>query len=563
MSRPHRNPSGGSAAPPGQDGVDGVLTRCLERVGQTPELQAELAGSMPDFFVHGPPRDSVQETILAARRHLEWFLHERTSVWGSGRPLERMLEELDVEEAAGRTLIDSLASVFEIEEVLSGEGAWVRDLAGLSSHAIAEPAAAELFEVGDIIVGRLFPLERGLYHISRAAACFRDGTLREAFVADLARLREARGSKVMRMSQADLERMFFKPLGVSGGDAADAADAQDAQAASPNPAEAARTFLLEAGVPAAEVRRLLARLAASPFKPDQLLHGASDVLADTLDHLAFHTEADLDEGRKLLTQAWAALASGDSTAQVEPGAALAAFDQGREAGRDVEELFDDLERDLALSSGDDAPGEFDEGALSPAPDFPGVVGAMVEEFLWERDREGVDVAPLACLRTLGEFAQGIGVFEQLNASELLRFTAFWLLEQRALGSVEEARLLLDALRAFCAWSEEAHEHPLATEFGETLASLDKSLPRAVELNLALGRAAQDRSDTGELLHYLGADSGAPRVRDSEENEHEVLIPMRLQEKLRAGDPLRGRVQIDGSLSIYCCYPPQAVGLANP
>ena len=39
-----------------------------------------------------------------------------------------------------------------------------------------------------------------------------------------------------------------------------------------------------------------------------------------------------------------------------------------------------------------------------------------------------------------------------------------------------------------------------------------------------------------------------------------LINPLLREHLREGDPLRGRVQLDGSLTVYCCYPPEAAGL---
>ena len=551
MSDPSRDPRD-APAPPGQSVVEDVLTRCLERVAAVPELHAELEASARDFFVHGSPSGTTRETLLAARRHLEWFLHERPSAAAGGRPLEGLLEELGVGEAE-RALVDSFSGVFEVEEVLAGEGAWVRDLAGLASYALAEPGAADMFEVGDLLVGRLFPLERGLHHLSRAAGFFRDDELRAAVVRDLERLRGEGGSHVLRILQGDLERMFFQP-------SAAATDPAAAAEAGPDKVAEARAFLRTAGLSSSDARRLLARLTAAPFDPGRLVHGARDALGDALDQLAFHTHADLDEARKLLTQAWAQRsAEGAGPAAPDASSALEAFDRGRLAGRDVEELFDDLERDLALA-GDEGPGELDEGALSPAPDFPGVVGAMVDEFLWERGRKGADVASLECLRTLARFASAIGVFEELTAAELLRFTTFWLLEHRELDSPKEARRLVVALGAFCEWAEEGHEHPLASEFGETLTLLEESLPRAVSLNLALGRAARDAGDTGELLHYLGTDGGAARVRDGDEHEHAVIVPAALRALLRPGDPLRGRVQIDGSLSVFCCYPPQAVGL---
>ena len=148
----------------------------------------------------------------------------------------------------------------------------------------------------------------------------------------------------------------------------------------------------------------------------------------------------------------------------------------------MQELLDALERDLELDDSGylvrRASEAVDDDELAPAPDFPGVVGAMVDEFLWEVEREeGSQRANrYACLRSFGRFGERIGVFEELSSDDLLRYATFWILEERALASPAEAERLIEALCAFCTWTEEAHEMTLARDFAPTLDSLARSLP---------------------------------------------------------------------------------------
>jgi hypothetical protein len=141
--------------------------------------------------------------------------------------------------------------------------------------------------------------------------------------------------------------------------------------------------------------------------------------------------------------------------------AIEAFERGRADGGDLDALFDALERDLALA--DEPSAEDDAEAV---PDFPGVVGAMVEEFRWEVEREhgGAASQSLAPLEHFARFAQQIGVFENMRAHDLLTFTCYRLPESDAIDNADDARALRTALQRFCRWAEEKKEFSMHSAF---------------------------------------------------------------------------------------------------
>ena len=223
-------------------------------------------------------------------------------------------------------------------------------------------------------------------------------------------------------------------------------------------------------------------------------------------------------------------------------------------------MFSNLECDLDLGiEGDEQQSGAEEE--SPAPDFPGVVGAMVDEFLWETERGAGSAGAerMTCLRLLSKFGARIGIFEELDARELLRFTTFWVHEHRMLKSPGEARRLLDALEAFCAWAQDEHELPLREEFGPTVVRLRESLPRVVELNRMLDEAHAD--ETGELYEVRTDARGRfAGLRDRSGAEHSAAPEDALARSLRDGDRLRGSISQEGRLTVFRCYPPDSAGL---
>lgn len=530
--------------PDPEEAIERALALYLALVREDPAAAGEFEASAVEFFQGPPPSGSPRETLLAARRHLEWFVLERHSPVSFGVPVERWLAEW--RRRAGPELLpydaslaDSFAGVLEVTGVEPEGRLWLADLAGLGEYAVAEAPGSALFEVGDLIVGRVFPLPGGGHHVSRAAGVYRDARLRDALASDLRRVRREGGGHVRHVGQRDLEATFF---------------AQEASEA-PDPEAEARALLEEGGVPRQRVEAYLARLAASPFDPTLLAHGVGDALGVILDELAFDTEVDLDRARPVLTRTWASLAEHDpptpdeAPAASDPRAALEAFERGRRAGGDLETLLATLERDLRL---DDVEGDDDDPA--PAPDFPGVVGAMVEEFLWETGRASAeDAERFGVLRALGRFAAGIGVFEDLQGQDLLRFAAFWIHEDGTLASSAEAHDLVDALERFAAWAAEAHALELG--FGRLRGGLEHSLPRLVEANRHLSTVAAHVDAPGELYEVLRCDAdGACELRAREGHERRARIAPEIARWLRPGDRLRARAGPGSALEPLRCYP---------
>ncbi|MCP3920256.1 MAG: hypothetical protein GY711_32420 [bacterium] len=547
--------------------IDAALELYRDLVLEDESLSAELETSAVEFF-HGPaPFGISEEARLAERRHLEWFLIERHSPGLFGVPVERLAETAnarvqDSDLSRGvAAVIESFAGVFVVTEVRTGQGVWVEDVAGFGEYPVSEPDGANVLEVGDLIVGRLFPIGDALYQASPAAGVFRNPELLAALRRDLAEARTRHTAKVLHVSQDQIEVMFFGASQAAPSGEVVRSELEGERSVA-DPVGEARSLLVGAGLNDADVEELFVQLAHEPFDTSRLMHGARDVLGNILDRLAFDTGVDLERTRGLLQQAWARLSSKSDASVPEPTkpsdqrAAVEAFAQGRARGEDVDKLITDLERDLALDTDPDP----DEGELAPAPDFPGVVGAMIDEFLWELGREapGDVESHNPPLRHLATFAAPIGVFEDLSAAELLRFTTFWLHERQVLESGSESLALLDALDAFCRWTTEAHEMPLEEDFGPTLARLRESLPRIVRANRELARPGE--GDAGELFE-LRAGAGEPTVLvDRAGDAHAVEGGADLAEFLVAGDRLRGRVGADGSVSVFRCYPPESAAL---
>jgi hypothetical protein len=328
--------------------------------------------------------------------------------------------------------------------------------------------------------------------------------------------------------------------------------------------------LTSEGLNAERIESLFAALARTPWSPDKLVLGARDALGDLLDEIAFDTGVDLEQARSKLTAAWPKLgptqrrpiqrrqapsAQDRNSDEPNPVQALRVFDAGRAAGHDLESLFDSLEQELELEPGERP----DPDELAPAPDFPGVVDAMLSEFRWEIEQsEGKAAAERHnALAPLGEYASRLGRFEELDRTELLRFTTFWLPERGRIDG-SQTRDMLDSLLAFCTWAQAAHELPLS-EFAPTLTRLRESLPRIIELNRVLPPAPD--GETGELYEVQADARGRfAGVRDRAGQEHRACPEPGLAERLRPGDRLRGSISLEGRLSVFRCYPPEAGGL---
>ncbi|HJO26982.1 MAG TPA: hypothetical protein QF730_07030 [Planctomycetota bacterium] len=541
-------------------------------------LAGEYADSLHEYFsqtagaggMGAGPGGELPEDPGAQARHLEWFLLERPSPLLGGPPVQELMWEEEPELI--EILRSSVVGVFELTSQV-GSGSWLRDLAGFGEYPVVGLGQTTGLAAGDLLIGRLFHLGDGSYHLAPTAGHCRDEKLREALRRDLDRARERGGSKVLRLSQPELEALFWSNPRDTAPGAARAA---------------ARACLLAGGLDEELGDEILGRLALVPYTGEGPVAGAGDVVGEILDELAFDSDLELGAARRLLVAAWressaaapeSPLESGLPAGTVEAGGragmrdengvtsdptrAVAQLRAGLEAGGEPEALYRQFEQSLGLEEGD-APLD----GIGAAPDFPGVVGALVEEFIWDAGRagEGEQAGYYACLRKLGRFGGDIGVVDNLSALDLLRFCALWVPEHDEVRNGDEGRELLAALGRFCRWCEEEQGLALRAEFTTQLRGLADSLPRIAEANRRRTRAEEEEHGTlyevlaaehGQLtLCLVAADSStgtSPEVRPEVSGE----VTPELAEWLASGDYLRGRLLADGRLAVYCSYPPEA------
>ena len=502
------------------------------------------------------PRDTrggAESEVQCRRRHLECYLFESA---GADTLLPTWRERADPElRPHAAAFMESEVGLFMVETVEADGAAVLEEVAGLGSFLLETAGARETVAPGDLIVGRLFPVGEGRHRSSPVAGVFRSEFLLEAIGADLDRMREEREQTILRISQAELETMFWGREAVpeGGGGAATGKHTEDA----------AQRCLELGGLDPQDARELVGVFRALPYDPEILTPGVDDPLAAALERLAFESDVDLNRARALLLELWTQSATTAETTADEPGAtpepdgdparALEAFDQARRTGVDVQSSITALQHHLGL-------GEDEDEVEHEAPDFPGVVAAMIEEFLWDIAREDGQEASTALepVRMLGEFAGHVGVFENLGARDLLTFCAFWSIERGGIASASQARALLTGVGRFCAWAETHHDLPLVEAFGADLEELGDSLPRAAAANGALGGAPSE--GTGEVWELVELTGSKARIASGGGSTREVCLPTAVETHLRSGDVLRAEVDEVGALRVFRCYPPQARAL---
>lgn len=596
--------------------IEPLLDALLGLVERHVEATADLAASLIEFF--GPTAPASDPGLedrsdrLARRRHAEWFLLERVCDPLDGVPIQMLRGSLPPGDEDREALLDSLqasfASVFEVGEVRGGQGAWVQDLAGGGEYALHEPEGSLGLETGDLLVGRLLPMEEGSHRISSAAGVFRNPELAEAVRGDLTRARESRRGTI-RIAQSELEALFFAapPEGNEGPGETEEFDPLETL-------EQAQRELLAAGIPRDKTQAIFDAMARDPLDANSLTPGRGDLVGEVLDELAFETEVDLEQVRAALVRGWGALSAdprlaqeirdgggvaldrpataGHTTQPIEGGneesladpahiaEAIAAFDRARAEGGDLESIFQQLESDLGLEPSPPDSAAFDaagapEEIEGSHPDFPGVVAAMVEEFLWDRGRVEGTTDDLLRLRTLGECTRHIGVFEELNVQDLIGFLAFQLPERGLPLDATDARGWVDSVGALVDWLVEQHELEHLEAAREGLLGLGANLPRVAEINrdcaeqVASVEAQSDaEAELGEGFEVLGVEpSGRLELADRRGDSHVARVGLDLAQRLRAGDRLRARLHVgateESELTLLRCYPPESSVLEKP
>ncbi len=535
-------------------------------------LRKEWQDAWAQFSQEGHPFEKAQlQGSSACGRFREWFLLERHSPALLGTPMDRLLEEWrgshpDFTEHVEPLLQSSFTGIFEVGDLVQDQGAWLRDITGFGEFALQEQRGAPSLQTGDLLVGRLFPIPGSLHVASGSAVWLRSPDLSQALERDLNRL-YGEGAKILRLAAPELEAMFFHRT--SPHNKAERAQTEDSDKLARDSITEAQEFLTLAGWSSTDIRSWFDAIRKTPLDPKALSAGPDDPVGHALEQFAFETKVDLSEARRILTQAWMAVHHKPTAASNRPDteqsseearAAVDRFAAAQAAGGDMELHFQELEKSLGLPTTND---DEDPGM---APDFPGVVGAMVAEFQWDLERQG-KTNP-GCIRHLEPFAdynRSVGAFEDLSRREVLTFCCFWTLEQGVFPGATEAQETVQALEQFTRWAQEEHEMPLFEECESLLAELRSDLPRIVELNKRLGKTEPSKdASTGQLFSVGEAeDNDGPIVLlDRGSQRYTCTVPDSIRSELKVGDHLRADLDLEGLAQVFCIYPPQASEL-NP
>lgn len=546
-----------------------------ERLSGALAFEHELRDDRAAFGdAHSTQGDAQRERARVAR-HLEWFLLERTSEALGAVPLERFFEGLDDNEGEAlasvyAALRASLAGVFLVKVADERDGLLVEDMLGRGQYVLAEAELAGLVRAGDLVVGRLYPLAiehegaRTSWAASPAAVHLSNPELVTALERDLAIMRD-RTRGPLRMSQLDLEAMFFS-AGI------EVSEARESSAA-PNVAslrERARKLLIDAGLADERVEGYLAALAEHDLPTTDLALGGDDPLGWILDELAFASDVELDFARRVLADYWRALgaaraegddpgaASGDKVGEARAREALAKFDAGREAGRDLEDLFAELEADLGVEADEDEDpmGEF-------TGEFPGAIGALLQEFLWDAARLAqVELEVFAKqhrdLELLAQFGAFLVNADELSKRHVELFLGRWIWEEgrlqrggySALGAVR-------ATRAFCAWMSEHQDLELAAETAQFLDAVEADAERIGQLTRAADPSGATARAQRGFFEFVGAERAETRWLDQAGGTFSgALVGLGDAGGLRSGDWVSAWFD-DGQLGVIAVYPPVA------
>lgn len=503
-----------------------------ERARAWREFTGSAARPLPEF---GPQAEA--ETI----RFYEWYLLERPSEVLGTTVLDALAPELLHE------LHESLAGVFLVEVAGGGE-ARLRDLQDRAKYDLA--LHGHRLEVGDLLVGRLYPERDGRYAVSAGAGVSRDAReLAAAFERDYHNLTPQR-----RLAQAEIERIWFQ----QGPDVAGATrpiEHLEAELA---------TLLTAAGRDPDEAESLLVALRAEA-RPGR-------VVGPFLEQLAFDSEVDLTHARDLLLEIWQHYQTRLAAAAEEPppaarppaagkplGAALAErLEEGLRNHEDLEALFDEIDRTL----GDDDEPDLDDADAEDDEDGDGIealeaaegdLASLIQEFLWETGRDqGPDAAILAGFHDQQRTSPTpVLDLEQIGGSDLVRFLVQIYLARPAGARVQAVQAAWDTLRRFYEWAEETQGYALRPAVAEAQQAWIDQLDRVHRAGVALAGERPPGRSPGDLLRVTAVApdhfevAGGPRQEQWE-------VPLRAP-GLRAGDLLvagvrrgtHGEPEIDG------------------
>lgn len=439
-----------------------LLLDLERRVRQDPALAREWGEAWASFA------RGAEDAALQARFR-EWFLLERTSSRLGVPPASLWAPQSMDPDGAWARLLDSFLGIFRRVGVTDDGALVLEDLWTGRSILFRAAVAGDWQDESTLAIGRFILTREGWHEPLPGLFVIRAPGLVGAVERDLREVR-ARNPR-RRLSQLECERLFapFLPPGCP-------ASLEELER------QISGALGEEEGWDLAAVRDALKTSGA----------------AGTLDLLAFHTTADLESLRRLLPEYEERLLTheceaqhGGRAQQSEPpaqdvGSALAHFEAGRTAGRPLDELFGELERELGLQPGCSLTGEAElpQRPRRYAPDF----GTWIQTYAWEREASArpLEAAEAAALQSFRSFLSD-GLPEGLELRDLEpHLVVGYLLTA---SSATELAALRRSLEPFLDWASREQEASLEGLLERLRGPLGQRLGRVADCNASLRATA--------------------------------------------------------------------------
>ena len=520
-------------------------TQCIARLAaqlsKQPRLQAELERARRQFFgddLHGAGDDAAEH------RFAEWFLIERESETLGVVPMTIPPYSADVEPLDG-----SLAGLFLVESV--GDTVTAIDM---QDDEVLELAEAGTLQVGDLLVGRMYPVSGERWAPSAATPALRPGRdLAKAFLHDLKKLEIGR-----RLMQVELEHLLLREHGKTsaslGGGSNDEAATAELVVAPEIPLEHLEAdleqLMLSAGHQnsATDISEQLAQT-QSP--------GA--VMGPLLDQLAFDSDVDLDRMRRVLLEIWNAHHVGQVRSTEEAGSSsgppgetlgeklVRRLDEGIGEREDVEELFSQMESIAGIESDEEDSEEDERNTAIVSEVFEtgasdgdtGDLAPLVAEFHWENGFEQTEDSALTLWIELQRSAAVPNTeVELIPAGDLMRLLLHVYLRSAPDDRVEQVRSAFDELRRFYDWVAETQEIDQREVVQRCQGALLDQLERLQAAGIALSNDQAPVQSPGLMqVEETGKDGFG--ARDDDGGSHWLLTDKLAVDQLAVGDIVLG------------------------
>lgn len=520
------------------------IAKLAEQFSKQPRLTAELARARRQFFgddLHGA------DNAAAEHRFAEWFLLERFSESFGAVPATIPPYNVDAEvldgSIAGLFIVESLGNTTTVADTQSGD--------------ILELQESGSLQVGDLLVGRLYPVRGERWAPSASAPALRPGRdLAKAFMNDLAKIGLDR-----RLQQIELEHLLLRehggePASLGGG------VAQESEVESLVPDSSVPLEHLEADLEQMLLAAGLSHSATELSEQLALQKSPGALIGPLLDQWAFDTDVDLDRARRTLLEIWNAHHAGEAKSTEEvgisssgpPGETLGErlvrkLDEGIGEHEDVEKIFTDLEKLAGIESeeDDDEDGSRNTAIVSEVFQTgemdaePGDLSPLVTEFHWESGRRESET-DVSALTIWVEVQRNAAVpntdVETIPPSDLMRLLLHVFLRSSPNERVDRVRSAFEELRLFYDWVAETQEMDLRHILESCQGALLDQLERLQAAGLALSNDQAPAHSPGLMqVEELGADGFG--ARDDDGGSYWLLASKEAVSLLAVGDVALG------------------------